>query len=246
MGNWDSTVVAFLTDGRKEYLEQTVKSWEEKSDILKAKHRIIFDDSADKEYQDYLKSTYTNYTVVPVGETRLRFNRAMHSAHKHVRSLNCSHTVWIEDDQILLVEIDILDMIEIVDKHKLFQLSLVRAPFFYDELGDKNIIETLSKNGWPISDLGDCTVHNVMFAAHPHVFPNSILECEWQQDDDALMAESNFGKKLLSLFPRASNNQRFGFYGNIDSEPQTKHIGKHGNNTVKYYWNEDEDWFFNE
>jgi len=246
MDNLDTVVVSFLTDGRSEYLSQTVKSWETHSDILKSKNKLIFDDSGDESYREYLRNTYTNYKIVPISENRVKINRAIHFAHQYIKSLNCSHTVWIEDDQILLLDINILNMIEIIEREKLLQLSLVRAPFFYDELGDKNIIDTLTKNGWPMVDMGDYTAHEVIFPLHPHVFPNRILDCKWQQDDDAVFCESKFAKRLFSLFPRTSDKLRLGFYGNKDSDPQNKHIGKYGNNTAKYYWNESEDWYLND
>jgi hypothetical protein len=241
MDNLDSVVVAFLTDGRKEYLEETLRSWEKHSDILKSKNRIIFDDSGDDEYRKYLKETYTDYLIVPIGEERVGFNCAIHFGHQYIKSMNCSHTVWIEDDQMLLRKIDILDMIRVLDKNNLLQLSLIREPFFYGELPYKTIFDYLIGIGWPLQENDEYIGHEVAFMTLPHIFPNKILDVKWQQDDDMANSELNYAKKLFSLFPKKDPTcMRLGYYGKINSEPHSRHIGKYGNGTVKYYWGEDE------
>lgn len=234
-GLMDNLVVAILTCGREDYLDETISSWESLSEINNY-NKIIFDDSGDLEYRDMLSKKYPNYKLIPIADKNVGLNYAYNFAFKYLYNSGFEYTLWIEDDQKLLKSLDISNMVKILKDNNLLQLSTIRKPFFYNELGYKNIVDHLVNNGWPIEQRDGFVVHSGMWANHPNIFMNSTLEVEYPADLDTETSEMRFGKKLLSYFPR----RNFGFYGKIDDEPQSEHIGKKSMNTINYYWGEDE------
>jgi hypothetical protein len=231
----DKLVVAVLTCGREEYLDETILSWESLSNIGNSS-RVIFDDSGSEDYRDMLSKKYPQYKIVGVSDKNLGLNYAYNFAFKYLKNSGFDYTLWIEDDQKLLRTIDVEDMVDVLTKNNLLQLSTIRKPFFHNELGYKNVVDFLVNTGWPIEQRDKFVMHSAMWANHPNIFMNSILEVEYPADLDTATSEMRFGKKLLSYFPRRT----FGFYGNIDDEPQSEHTGKNSMNTINYYWGEDE------
>lgn len=231
----DNLVVAFLTCGREEYLDDTISSWESLSKIGEYA-RIIFDDSGNADYRSMLSKKYPQYKIVAISDRNLGLNHAYNFAFKYLKQSGFECTLWIEDDQKLLRSLDLEDMLDVLKSNNLLQLSTIRKPFFYNELGYKSVVDFLVNTGWPIEQRNKFIMHSAMWANHPNIFMNSILEVEYPADLDTATSEMRFGKKLLSYFPRRT----FGFYGNIDDEPQSEHIGKNSMNTINYYWGEDE------
>jgi len=231
----DNLVVAFLTCGRKEYLDETIASWETLSDISQRK-KIILDDSADPEYRSIISSQYPDYEVISLAEENLGYMKAYNYAFKYLYKTDYEFILWVEEDQKLLVEIDISDMVRILKSNKLIQLSTIRKPFFYDELNYKSVIDYLVDLGWPLVQHDGFITHSSMWGNPPSVFKRSILEAHYPDSGEEITVETRFGNKLLSLFP----GQTFGFYGKMDDEPQSEHIGKITRTSINYYWGEDE------
>lgn len=196
----------------------------------------MFDDSGDSKVRYELSLNYPDFEVIPIADVNVGLNFAYNIAFKHLKEMSADFTLWIEEDQKLLSKLSIESFVDILKNNKVLQVSTNRLSFFDAELGSSSVVKYLIQDGWPMVQKKNFITHTSMWANHPNIFNNIILDIEYPADMDTLTSELRFGKELLKRFPRHT----FAFYGNIDDEPQSEHFGKISKNTINYYWGKDE------
>lgn len=212
-----ATDVIVLTAGRREYLERTLRSFEERVHG-KIGRRTIQDDSGDPDFAAWLAETYPTWTIITT-PGKIGFTEAIRSIWNYELSRNGQGAPYIfhlEEDFVFDQDIHLDQMISVLESDtKLAQVALLRGPWAPDEIQAGGIIQQhpgsyarLEANG--IQYLR----HRRYFTTNPCLYRRSIMERGWPAIKNSEIA---FTKKLRT------RGMQFAYLG--DGEPQVTHIG---------------------
>lgn len=211
-----------LTDGRQEYLAQALPTWIDAYED-KIVYGTIIDDSGDADYRHWLIETFPNFAVAPVGKDRCGYAKAMRRVFEVVLLDSCSFNLHIEDDFILHSPPDLDDIIETLRNNPdLAQMSLMRQPWYANEIQHGGLVEALEADGGVFEDRGGWTKHRAYFTCNPSVFPRWLAERTWP---DAPWSEMKFSKGLIA------DGKSYGIWGTRGQWECVEHIGRVRNGT---------------
>jgi hypothetical protein len=202
------------TDGRRDYIAKSIPSLESQvsGTIIK---RVIYDDSGDAAYKDWLKEEFGPLGYYVVGpDKRLGYTGSMAAMWKYLNERCQSEYVFaVEDDFLYDAPVDLDKMAGVLSRQShLAQLALLRKPAYQSEIDKGGVL------GWPEESFekrGEWLEHRNFWTANPSLFRRSITGREWPL---AKSSERVFGDRLL-----ADPATRFAFWG--DGTAQIEHIG---------------------
>jgi hypothetical protein len=119
-----------LGNGRKGCLERTVASWETNL-IDKPKHKIIFDDSGNQLYREYLNKRFGDrFTIVPIGDIPMGQIYGINFIYNYLREIDTDYIFELEEDWLLFRPLKMQDLIEILDSNQnIVQVRVPRTPW---------------------------------------------------------------------------------------------------------------------
>lgn len=176
-----SVTIIIHTDGRREFIAQSVKSLEMrvKGNITK---RVIYDDSGDPEYKAWLRETFGHLGYVVVGpDYRAGYTKSMGLMWQYLTNRCDSRWVFLaEDDFTYDVPVNLDKMAGILERQPyLRQLALLRHPYYPRELEAGSIIAEHPDSYLAASDGDDEWLeHRLYFTANPSLFERSLCERE--------------------------------------------------------------------
>lgn len=239
MQNLSDYTLFILGNGRKGYLERTIHSWETNL-IEKPKHKIIFDDSGNNDYLNYLTEKFGNeYKIVQISDKPMGQVYAINFIYKYLSKLDTEYFVELEEDWILLRPIAVSKLIAILkDNHNILQVRLPRTIVNIEDLkygsttarlidsDHTSILNFITKDyeSW-YEWRGD-----MWFWSHnPSVYHKSMLS-KIYPDSGIYDHEKTFGINLLN------ENKDFviAIYSSNIYDAYVHHIGIHNNNVLKY------------
>jgi hypothetical protein len=239
-GQGDLTFAMFiLGNGRKPYLERTVASWEANLQS-KPKHRIIFDDSGDKAYHEYLKFKYSdNFEIVPISDKAVGHAKAMKFIFDYINKLDVDYVLQLEEDWMLFRPLDLTDVMQTMqDNERILQMRIPRTVWYSDyhdiDLAAGSILryhlglprtanskKINSENSW-YEWRGDF----YYWSHNPNVFKKSLCNYQYPESPDH---ELDFGRALLKATP----NSVIGFWATNEYDAYITHIGIRNDELIK-------------
>lgn len=218
-----SILLVITTDGRREFIAQTIASIEEH--LAGWDRSIIWDDSGDPAYRDWLYETYTDrHLLLIAGEQRLGYQRSRARLWQFLAGLtDVTHICNWEDDMVLLAPVHLADMATILDINPhLAQVALLREDYYPREIEGSRHGRIL---GWHPKTYRNRTSGNLRWCEHrnyftcnPGVHHRSLCEMGWPQADSS---EKVLGDQLLA------QGLRFAHWGHRDDPRILRHIGSY-------------------
>lgn len=227
--NKPSIIQVVVTNGRQKYLARTL-IWAKKHvsfDGLDVVGRFIIDDSGDKKYRSWLKSTYPEFLVIEVGDTPQGFHTAMDTVWATIHATTTDYVFHLEDDFIFPHNVALRDCVSILNENPyMCQVAYKRQPWFANEIKHGGMIEALEhRNIGPFKervskeDHLPFIEHRALWTANPCVYPKWLVtRYPWPQQD---WSESIFGKELFR-----DSRITASYFGHKADEPACIHIGK--------------------
>lgn len=207
-----------VTDERPEYLEDTLKSAEER---LKGGFgfRLIMDDSGNPEFAEYLRETYPGYMVNSSGVTMGRCHTMAH-AWAIVRRQSAEFVFHLQNDFTFNRDVD-LDQIQgfLVRHPELAQVAFMRQPWSEAERLAGSVYKKdpvgLYKN---VEEGEDKWVeHMVRFTDNPSLIPIRVLGLPSTTVDYG-------GEAVFSQSVKAAG-YKCAYWGTTEDPPWVEHIG---------------------
>lgn len=189
-----------ITDGRWDYLRQTIESADKMLDC-EFTRRIIVDDSGEQRELDF-----PGYRIVRSG-VRRGLAGAIQMGWSFIGG--CDYVFHLEDDFIFPAPVPVMDMIGVLEQHDdLAQMALLRQPWSPQEHEAGGIVamnpdDYIDHDGW--------IEHSRLFTFNPCVYPRRIATLAG--------TESQVTERLLA------HGYRFGYYGARTDAPRCCHIG---------------------
>ena len=215
-------ILLVMTDGRAEYIEQTVSS--ALDNIVGDSMRIVVnDDSANKNYNKFLKNLFSKYPfetfITDSVENKSGFGGAIQNAWNFIKNIQDDFIFHLEDDFVFNRTIEINKMKFILNNHSnVQQVALRRQPWNEVEALHGGIVESnldafIEKRHFNISWLE----HRLFFTTNPSLYRKSLCSIGWPQ------VERSEGIFSIDLFrnPRAVSS----YFGSLKSGEWVKHIG---------------------
>lgn len=199
-----STLVVFLTNGRRECLE---KGWDSFDVFVSwggadCDVRIV-DDSGDTDYRAWLREECGPKSVISVGEHALGYNAAMLRIWELARSYD--YVFMVEDDFTFNREVDLQDLIDALeDDEDLAQIVLLRQAWFGNEVEAGGLIPALINQGKTFktrhTTMGSYLSHRATWSTNPNLFRGGawVENHPWPIGDGS---EYRFGQELFAAEP---------------------------------------------
>jgi GT2 family glycosyltransferase len=170
-----SVTVVVHTDGRREYIEQSIPSLlaNVKGNITK---RVIYDDSGDYDYKQWLRHTFPDFYVVGP-EARLGYTGSMRAMWTYLSRRCDSRWVFLAEDDFTYdqpVELEKMAQILTANPH-LRQLALLRHPFYPREFEAGSI---LKEHPEAYTQRDGFIEHREYFTANPSLFARDLVKAE--------------------------------------------------------------------
>jgi hypothetical protein len=223
-------VLLVMTDGRGEYLERTLASFDEQVSGP-VTERVIHDDSGETAYRMWLARRFPSHRLLSTGR-RLGYAGAVRNARAHLAAKHAQPWVFsLEDDFEFRRPVNLGDLAELLlDQPHLAQIALRRqawgaevehggfveqAPGWYHERSDRDgtrmWVET--RRNW---------------TCNPSLFRSELCSGGWP---DGLGSEGTYGQRLLAQglpWGVPGDQVQFAYWGSIDGGRDTVwHIGEH-------------------
>lgn len=218
-----------MTDGRGDYLQDTIASFEEKVTGTITR-RVIHDDSGDLDYSGWLRETFMNYEIIYGGD-RLGYSGAVQRAWFELNHDDNRFTFHLEDDFVFNRSVDLDEIAEFLDEHWwLAQMALRRsawgreqrgfvedAPSAYTEM--KTVSWKQPEHRW--------LEHQLYYTMTPHLYRSRLRSVGWPDGEGS---EIHYKDKLLQQglpWNVLGEQTKFGFWGGIeDGADAVTHIGE--------------------
>jgi hypothetical protein len=214
-------LLAVTTDGRKDCLEQAIPSLSKRVEGIDGP-RLIFDDSGDAEYRQWLRETYEPQGFwIGYGEERVGQGEALARAWTYLRSrifADHPYVFFCEDDFLFERDVDLDAMRSTLeDRPYLAQMALLRQPWFKGEVRAGGIIERDPDEYELVSDgEHEWHEHRLWWTLNPCLFRREL--CHLKRPAGS-KHEWHFSRQLCQ-----DPEVRFGLWG--DGAPWVRHIGE--------------------
>jgi hypothetical protein len=222
-----------LGNGRKGYLERTIASWESNL-VGDVEYKIIFDDSGDAKYVDWLKRSFGDrFMVVPIGAKSVGQVGALGFIFQYIKQLDVDYVLQLEEDWMLNRPLDISRIaIALQGNPEILQMRIPRvvwyAPYHLADieagsqlLHQTNLPKTKTKLRSNDQDSWYEWRGDFYFWSHnPSVFSKKILD-ERYDSITGDYHEHAFGKLLMKKYPNGTS----GFWARNPYDAYINHIG---------------------
>ena len=217
-----------LGNGRGRFLDRTIASWEANL-ADDPKYKIIFDDSGNSEYREWLLNKFGNrFSIVPVSEHGLGQPGAIQFIFNYLSSLDVDYFLETEEDWMLNRPIAIKSLAsEISNVTDVCQIRIPRTVWHetnthYLDLEYGTLLNYyLTK--YPNSqkeNLYEIESDSYFWSHNPNLFHRNILDKPYPQK--GIESEYLFGKKLFKSGFRA-----FAYWAKNPYDSYVSHIGYH-------------------
>lgn len=215
-----------LTDGRKNYISESLPTWIKEYDS-QIKDKFIVDDSGDKEYADWLTEFFPTFNIVSIKNSRQGYAKAVQNVFRVFRESGCEFALHLEDDFILHKPVNLQDIVSVLEQNpNVAQMSIMRQPWYHNEVEHGGVVEALEINKAKFTNkntLGfDWVEHRSFYTCNPNVIPRWTTDTPWP---DGNWSESRFGREIFA------KKKTVGIWGNRKDWPHTEHIGRERNGT---------------
>lgn len=209
-----------LTDGRIDYLEETLTSAEAMLPAELISERWMHDDSGDSECRTWLERAYPEFRQCGAGPRR-GFGGAIERAWTALEHSKAELVLHLEGDFTFNRPVPLDAMATVLGAHPyLVQLALRRQPWNDTEAAAGGIVESHPEAYVEMTDkLSIWLEHRLFFTTNPSLYRRSLCAGGWP---DVARSEGMFTQRLL-----ADPDVRFGFWGARDSGEWITHIGHH-------------------
>lgn len=223
-------MLVVLTNGRKDYIDQTIPS-AEKSLVTKGNtrisHRVIVDDSGDATYRQWLRERFPDYELHTVGDEPLGLWNALTYIRGWVRHCKPDYVFHLEDDFLFNAPVVLDDLVAIqrTDPSHIAQVALLRQAWYQNEKLCGGLMEALeAQHPHQTLFIEQYTsagipylMHRTQFTLNPCLYPLWITDYQWPKGD---WTEAYFGKQLLR-----DQSIICTYYGQRHDPPLVTHIG---------------------
>jgi hypothetical protein len=215
----NEVALVVLTNGRDDYLAQTMESARRKLAGL-ITTRLIFDDTGDAGHRAELAARYPHFKVC--GNAKLGFGGACHSLWDIIQTYTSEpYVFWLEDDFTFndVIYLDAMaDVLEV--NHQLTQLALRRQPWNAKERAAGGVVE-LDPSSYTDRVSGarryHWLEHQNFWTTNPSLIPRRTFEqFDWP---DVSQSEGIFSSLVRNT------GLTFGYWGTRASGEWVKHIG---------------------
>jgi hypothetical protein len=222
-----------LGNGRKGYLERTIASWESNL-VGDVEHKIIFDDSGDAKYIEWLNKSFGDrFKIVPVGAKPMGQVAALGFIFKYIKELDVDYVIQLEEDWMLKRPLDISRIATVLHNDtNILQMRIPRvvwyAPYNVVDIkagsillhhtnipGTKTEVRNNEQDSW-YEWRGDF----YFWSHNPNVFSKKILDENYESITDK-KHELSFGKLLMEKYPNGTS----GFWAKNPYDAYINHIG---------------------
>lgn len=224
-------VLLVMTNGRQEYLLQTLRS-AQKQLSYKFTAKIIVNDCTDKQYDKWLNDTYRHEFTILSCIKSAGFCGAIQRAWKSI-PFHTDYVFHLEEDFILNEQINIENMIEILKNNpELAQVALLRQAWNKAEKTAGGVIHLHADDFIERRSNDLCwTEHSRFFTTNPSLYPVKITEIPYPQEEGC---EGKFAAILLTM------GYKFAYLGRKWQRPKVNHIGHSRHSNWKWYGREAE------
>lgn len=218
-----------MTDGRGEYLQGTLSSFDEmvKGTITR---KVIHDDSGDPEYSTFLQTMHWGCEII--GGERVGYAGAVQRAWKYLdlKPDGNRFTFHLEDDFVFNRPVDLDEIAEFMDEHWwLAQMALRRGRWGREERGFvedmPSAYEEMKTVAWAPEHRW--IEHRNYYTMTPHLYRSKLRLVPWPSGEGS---EIHYKDRLLqqglpwNVLP---GHVKFGFWGGVeDGANAVTHIGE--------------------
>lgn len=209
-----------FTDGRLEYLEQTIRAARQFLPMDMIRYKSIFNDDPSELGHKTLEKTYGDEFIVWSNIHRMGFCQNIATAWQTNNSA-IDYIFHLEDDFVIQQEVDLHAMIRVLENHvSIAQMSLLRQPWSVEEKIAGGIIQLHRDEFFQEETLGHPWVRQARyFTTNPSIYPRRITEmvCSEMHPPGC---EGKVSRYLVE------NGYQFGIWGRLDDRPRVIHIGE--------------------
>lgn len=211
-----SILLLVMTDGRRDYLERTLASFDARV-TGPVTRRIIHDDSGDRDYSAWLGEAFPGYGLI--GGARAGFGGAIDRAWRVIATCPERFVFHLEDDFEFVQPLDLTDLAHVLDLAPyLVQLALRRQPWNAEERAAGGIVELCPGDYVEATIPGGAWLeHRRFFTTNPSLYRRELCTRGWPSGRDS---EGRFSRDLF-----VDATARAGFWGARDSGEWVHHIG---------------------
>lgn len=209
-------VLIVVTHGRRECITKTIPAALKNLKGIPIERVVICDDSADLEYQCFLRLTFPEAEVV-AGVKPGGFSGNTRRAWDVARGDGRPWVVIFEDDFILERPVDLAAMAEVISAEGLLQMVLKRQPWFPAEIEAGGFMEADPDRYRDEVTAGHEWVSFDAFWTNPYLAPRqTFVNEDWPS---ARGSEAIFARYVKQ------KHLRSGYWGPLSSDPIVTHIG---------------------
>lgn len=205
------------TDGRRDYITATIASLEQQITGAIGR-RIIWDDSGDADYQQWLERSFPSWQVI--GQpARLGYTGSMRALWRYIGELDDELIFRTEDDFMFERPVDLDELATVLLAHpELTQMTLLRGPWYAEELEAGGIIEATPSAFKRIDEGGQSWLeHRTWWSANPSLFRRSLTQLHpWPA---VARSEWAYSRRVTR-----DRRARMAYWG--DGTPWVRHIGE--------------------
>jgi hypothetical protein len=220
-----------LGNGRAGYLDHTISSWEANLKT-QPKYKILFDDSGNKDYVNYLNKKYGNrFTIVPINSEAVGQQKALVFIFNYLKELDTEYYLQLEEDWVLNRPLDVVQIMEAMRGHdNIIQMRLPRTVWYTQ----KHYFDLMygSHMSWQQDGKGANFVQksnwfekrgkSYFWTHNPNLFPKKILDYTYPETKGGIDHEQLFGLELYK-----NKNYVVGYWAKNFFDAYVTHIGIH-------------------
>lgn len=222
-----SIAVLVITDGRDEYLRQSVRSA-----MTQLSGPItewwMYDDTGDQVYREGLVRRYPTFSHFHEGP-RQGFGGAIRAAWARLRTASAAEYIFhLEADFTFNRPVDLGELAAVLQSRPdLAQMALLRQAWSPEERAAGGLIARHPEAYRPAGDeLGRLWLeHRLFWTTNPSLYRREICHLDWPRGHQS---EGHFTLQLLrdGLPGRVAGDEvRFGYWGRPEDGPWVEHIG---------------------
>lgn len=204
-----------ITDGRREYLQQTLEGAKDNL-VGEITHWLMIDDSNNLEYAEWLHREYPEFFISHSSGGKRGFAGAIQHGWSRIPP-DTEYVVHLEDDFLFNRPWFLMESVSILSaRTDIAQMCLRRQPWGSEPLDGGFIAQWPSTYSEQMLNGIPFLTHRNFFSTNPSIYPKRITAFGWP---DAPDSEGKFGPKLWDA------GYCCAFLGTREDSPRVTHIG---------------------
>jgi disulfide oxidoreductase YuzD len=211
--------ILIFTDGRNDYLQQTLKSLFAKVKFPERPYIVLIDDNPENRDLEFIEKIKKQYRInkMVLNEQRLGIGGSVKEGWKNIPK-GCEFVWHQENDFLYNEDIDISLLARVLKNKLIFQFTLLRQAWYENEI-EKGGVFAAHKGLFKEANYAgiDLVIHKGFFSHNPSLYRASVVDPDFPN-----YGEYAFIKALL----KKHSNGYCAYLGKLNSEPKVTHIGK--------------------